>query len=329
MARVDSVWHREDGSAQRGRAVDFGCGVGRLTQALCSHFGTCDGVDIAPSMIAVAESYNRVGDRCRFHVIDDSRLSFLATGSVDFVYTAHVLQHMEPRYASDYVAEFLRVLRPGGAALIELPVGPVVGQTEPLDNRAFNASIVILNPPNNLLTGDNAVIGCYITNCSPCSWPVAGSNGWYHVTVGNHWMTEGGSCAAVDDARVELPEDIGPGASFVTHLNVRAPAKPGTYQLEIDLVQEGVAWFADKGSSPTTVRVRVRPKRRGRREPSKVGPAPAFEPRMEMYGTPEAELGRWVQSSGGRVLDVFDWDEISQSISHDWQRRGFVVIRDR
>ena len=31
-----------------GRALDFGCGVGRLTQALAGKFSECDGVDIAP-----------------------------------------------------------------------------------------------------------------------------------------------------------------------------------------------------------------------------------------------------------------------------------------
>ena len=36
--------------SRRRRALDFGCGVGRLTQALCHYFGSCDGVDIAPSM---------------------------------------------------------------------------------------------------------------------------------------------------------------------------------------------------------------------------------------------------------------------------------------
>ena len=35
----------------RGPALDFGCGVGRLTQALCNHFDECRGVDISPTMI--------------------------------------------------------------------------------------------------------------------------------------------------------------------------------------------------------------------------------------------------------------------------------------
>src|SRR6266702_8282411 len=38
----------------RRRALDFGCGVGRLTQAMCRHFDACDGIDIAPTMIEEA-----------------------------------------------------------------------------------------------------------------------------------------------------------------------------------------------------------------------------------------------------------------------------------
>ena len=39
----------------RRRALDFGCGVGRLTQALARHFDSVVGVDIAPSMLRLAK----------------------------------------------------------------------------------------------------------------------------------------------------------------------------------------------------------------------------------------------------------------------------------
>src|SRR5829696_610945 len=46
------------------RALDFGCGIGRLTQALCEHFDEVTGVDVAPTMIETAETYNRHGEAC-------------------------------------------------------------------------------------------------------------------------------------------------------------------------------------------------------------------------------------------------------------------------
>ncbi|MGZ5380688.1 MAG: class I SAM-dependent methyltransferase, partial [Thermoanaerobaculia bacterium] len=51
----------------RERCLDFGCGVGRLTQALAERFARCDGVDIAPSMLETARRLNRHGDRVAYH----------------------------------------------------------------------------------------------------------------------------------------------------------------------------------------------------------------------------------------------------------------------
>src|SRR5438132_3030227 len=51
-----------------GRALDFGCGVGRVTQALAEHFGSVHGVDIAPSMIRLADQYKEPGSRVIYHL---------------------------------------------------------------------------------------------------------------------------------------------------------------------------------------------------------------------------------------------------------------------
>src|SRR5580765_416014 len=62
-------------------ALDFGCGVGRLTQALCARFDRVDGVDIAPSMIEAAARFNRFGDRCRYHLNVKEDLSLFPDAS--------------------------------------------------------------------------------------------------------------------------------------------------------------------------------------------------------------------------------------------------------
>jgi 2-polyprenyl-3-methyl-5-hydroxy-6-metoxy-1,4-benzoquinol methylase len=48
-------------SFSKGRALDFGCGVGRLTQALALHFEEVVGVDISPTFVELASQYNRQG----------------------------------------------------------------------------------------------------------------------------------------------------------------------------------------------------------------------------------------------------------------------------
>jgi SAM-dependent methyltransferase len=111
----------------RGRALDFGCGVGRLTQALAAHFEEVHGVDIAPSMIELADRYNQYGDRCRYHLNDTDDLLIFDQDSFDFIYSNITLQHMEPRYAKGYMGEFLRVLKAAGLLVFQLPTerGPL------------------------------------------------------------------------------------------------------------------------------------------------------------------------------------------------------------
>ncbi len=106
---------------QRGRALDFGCGVGRLTQALANYFEEVVGIDIAPSMVKRAKRYNRFGARCMYYVNGADNLRLFSDQEFHFIYTHIVLQHMRPEYAKSYIKEFLRVLKPQGVLIFQLP----------------------------------------------------------------------------------------------------------------------------------------------------------------------------------------------------------------
>ena len=108
---------------RKARALDFGCGVGRLTQALARDFDRVDGVDIAPSMIARAREYNRRGDRCHFHVNDSSDLRLFDDDTFDLIYSNITLQHIPPPHAAGYLGELVRVLAPGGLLIFQIPAG--------------------------------------------------------------------------------------------------------------------------------------------------------------------------------------------------------------
>jgi SAM-dependent methyltransferase len=103
------------------RALDFGCGVGRLSQALADHADEVVGLDISEPMLEVARAIDRTGGRCTFVHNDVADLRRFPDGHFDLVYSALVLQHL-PRPAIDlYLAELLRVLRPDGTAVVQLP----------------------------------------------------------------------------------------------------------------------------------------------------------------------------------------------------------------
>ncbi len=102
-----------------GQALDFGCGVGRLCQGLARHFASVHGVDISPSMLERARELNQFGDRVTYHLNERDDLGRFEAGTFDFVYSNIALQHMDPKYARRYIADFYRVLKPGGAAVFQ------------------------------------------------------------------------------------------------------------------------------------------------------------------------------------------------------------------
>ena len=111
--------------AARRSALDFGCGIGRLTQALAEHFDHLYGVDISPKMIELAREHNRHGARCEYLCNPAPNLNRFPDRSIDMIYSWITLQHVRPRYARQYLREFLRVLAPGGLLLFQYPSQPI------------------------------------------------------------------------------------------------------------------------------------------------------------------------------------------------------------
>ena len=106
--------------ATRGLALDFGCGIGRLTFALTHHFGRVVGIDISESMLRQAAALNQC-ENCAFVANASDCLPF-ATGSFDFIYSAIVLQHVpEKKIVRRYISEFVRTLKPGGLLVMQIP----------------------------------------------------------------------------------------------------------------------------------------------------------------------------------------------------------------
>jgi SAM-dependent methyltransferase len=301
MARLKALGLAPGGA----RALDFGCGLGRLTQALASHFDRVDGVDISEGMLAQARARNPFGDRLAFHLNGRDDLTLFADGTFDLVYSNITLQHMEPRFSARYIREFFRIARPGGVVVFQLPSEPIPEATAS-GTHTFTRSAAVLpdsgmraaiepHPPVRCAPGAVLLMRVTVRNISTEIWPAQGNDdGTYSIRLGNHWRSRFGWMLRKDDRRARLTHDLRPGESTHLLLRVEAPWTPGVYQLEFDMVQEHVKWFAAAGSKTKVVRVRV-----DTRMP--LGHVEGIPPQMEMYGIPRQDVAALIEEAGGRL----------------------------
>lgn len=99
------------------RALDFGCGVGRVLIPLARRCEVAVGVDVAGSMLH--ETRRNLGERglAAELVLGDDALSRLS-GSFDFIHSYIVLQHIPPARGEAIARRLLEALKDGGVAAL-------------------------------------------------------------------------------------------------------------------------------------------------------------------------------------------------------------------
>ena len=124
------------GPVSRGSALDFGCGVGRLTLPLAreGRFSMVTGTDISKSMLQEAERNAQESQisNIEFLISDDKLLRL--TGSYDFVHSYIVLQHIPVARGEMIFRQLLGRLAPGGVAALHMPIQRSVGAIRNLTN---------------------------------------------------------------------------------------------------------------------------------------------------------------------------------------------------
>jgi ubiquinone/menaquinone biosynthesis C-methylase UbiE len=106
------------------KALDFGCGAGRLSQALTDYAGEVVGVDVSAPMLDTARKLDP-GGRCRFVLNQEPDLKLFADNEFDLIYSDLVLQHLPRGLIERYLGELVRVLEPGGVAVLSCTTRPL------------------------------------------------------------------------------------------------------------------------------------------------------------------------------------------------------------
>jgi len=129
---------------------------------------------------------------------------------------------------------------------------------EALPESALKAAISVREAPQKIKAGETATINATVKNISDTKWPMTGlSDGRYRVQLGDHWLAANNKMLTLDDTRAPLPNDLEPGKEVDVPITVTAPKTPGDYVLELDMVQEQINWFKDKGSSSFRTPIKV------------------------------------------------------------------------
>ena len=148
---------------------------------------------------------------------------------------------------------------------IRLPQSREVQQKAagPLPDSGFKAEIIVLHAPERLRPGQVSVINIKVKNNSDVFWWQRGgettdrTDNKFYIAAGNKWVHKNGMMTSETEGHNGIPKDLKRGEEIEMSLKITAPGKPGEWIMELDMVQEGVAWFHEKGSPTTRVKVQV------------------------------------------------------------------------
>lgn len=293
-----------------GAALDFGCGVGRLTQALSQWHDEAHGVDISGPMITKGRELAQAHPNCTLHLNQNQHLGLFPDQRFDFVYSRIVLQHMEPQLAQNYIREFIRVLKPGGICAFQVPSTVRPRDANPAVSTAWvakaKAKLTVLSHPQTLRPNEGGKVVVRVLNSGTEAWT---SEPGQEVRIGNHWLSRFGRIVINDDGRTSLPSPFNPGQSIDLDLTIIAPLKTGTYKLAIDLVKENVTWFQGIGHVPPRVTIKVKANSLSATTAHSTPKAGMIaKPAFEMHGISRQDVEAAVQQAGGRLLHILDDD---------------------
>jgi hypothetical protein len=114
--------------------------------------------------------------------------------------------------------------------------------------RLFERTVLALEMPADVEAGSSSRLEVQVRNESEEEWrsdrlfPVFFS---YRLTP----LGQPGA-AATEGARIPLPQPVRSGNIAAGSVEIRWPDKPDLYQLKVDLVAEGVAWFEERNGAP-------------------------------------------------------------------------------
>ncbi|MFQ3663982.1 MAG: glycosyltransferase family 4 protein [Chloroflexaceae bacterium] len=129
--------------------------------------------------------------------------------------------------------------------------------TTPVDPALLAAEYHLDAPlPAGLFAGEALIVEVTLRNTGRAPWLTGGA---HPVRLGYRWLNGRGEPVVADGGRALLPAPVPPGMTARAEIRVESPPLPGRYELQVELLEEGVAWFSQRGVAPLRLEVTFAP----------------------------------------------------------------------
>jgi len=118
-------------------------------------------------------------------------------------------------------------------------------------NAEISTSYTIIQGKMN----EEELIPVHIKNSGTMTWLTGQINS---IFLSYHIMDAKGKIITNDGLRTSLPNTIQPSEFADLMMKLKTPNTIGSYKVEIDMINEGTAWFKDKGSKTIIVDMDVK-----------------------------------------------------------------------
>jgi hypothetical protein len=122
-----------------------------------------------------------------------------------------------------------------------------------LSEGAYRTKLLV-DGPLKAEPGESIKITVKLENTGSEIWQPSERSALY---LANRWLDMKGRVINHLDGRAVLNGSLAPGEAVEISLTARAPAKAGRWIVELDMVDEGIAWFKELGSAPAKLQIEV------------------------------------------------------------------------
>jgi len=125
---------------------------------------------------------------------------------------------------------------------------PTDGETAVWQETSFyQAAITNVELPPKFPAGGETMVNVTLENRGSATWSTGELPS---VRLSYHWLDAEGLTVIHDGRHTALPTPLGPGDNAEVGMRIGCPAEPGSYILELDLLCEGINWFAAVNGEP-------------------------------------------------------------------------------